>query len=355
MSLILFCFLAENTTYKFKILFLFSNFIGMKKLLGLVLTLVLLMGCDDGDLTVENIDFTTINTSSCGNIIYKINGSELLILNIPQTAFETVFLNEPTAVNAPRTVLVNSANQIIYRGYDGTVNASSFCTPIPPASPVVNEEWKATDGNIEVRTIAVIEDNTDLDFVGGEKINKYRHSILVRNLSFLKPDGTTQIYANFTDLGNFDRPAVALPFAFDTTLEKCPSSNIVYNFVGRETLRLSIDPNLIINAETPAGSPRTGLLSSTLNKLDYYIYNENGDIDANLFCAATPPATPTIIENWTALDGVSGISGIIEVTTSVAGAVFEHEIHIKNAVLRRGNVQFKLADNYFLGTFTTTN
>ncbi len=327
----------------------------MKNFLGLVLVTVLLISCDDGDLTVDNIDFSTVTASSCGNIIYKINGSEILLLNVPQTIFETAFLNEPTGIDAPRFIAVNTENQIIYRGYDGTVAASSFCTPIPPASPVVSEEWIGTDGSIEVRTKAVKVANSNPNLVGGEKIEKYRHSIVIRNLSFLKPDGTTQIYANFTDLGNFDRPAIVLPFAFDNTLERCPSSNTVYNFVGRETLRLLIDPILLTNAETPAGSPRIGLLSSTLNKLDYSIYTDNGIIDANLFCAATPPATPIVIENWTAVDGVSGVSGVIEVTTSVAGNVYEHEIHIKNAVLRRGNVEFKLADDYFLGTLTSTN
>ncbi len=313
------------------------------------------MGCDDGDLTVDNIDFSAVNATSCGNIIYKINGSEVLLLNVPQTIFETAFVNEPTAIDAPRFISVNTVNRIIYRGYDGTVSANSFCTPIPPASPVVNEEWIGTDGIIEIRTIAVKVANSNPNLLGGEKIENYRHSILIKNLSFLKPDGTTQIYEKFSDLGNFDRPAVALPFAFDNTLERCPSSNIVYNFVGRETLRLLIDPVLLTNAETLAGSPRIGLLSSTSNKLDYSIYNDNGIIDANLFCAETQPATPTIIENWVAVDGVSGVSGIIEVTTSVAGNVYEHEIHIKNAVLRKGNVEFKLADDYFLGRLTSTN
>ena len=327
----------------------------MKKLLGLVLGMLLLHGCDDGDLTVDNIDFSTVTASSCGNIIYKINGSEVLILNIPQAGFETAFFNEPTSIDAPRFIPVNTVNRIIYRGYNGNVSPNSFCTPIPPASPVVVEEWIATDGSIEVKTMAVKEDNNDPDFAGGKKINKYRHSILVRNLSFAKPDGTTQIYATFDDLGNFDRPAVALPFAFDSTLEKCTSSNTVYNFAGREAFRLLIDPALLTNAETPAGSPRTGLLSNSVNRLDYAIYNDDGIINTNFFCAATPVAIPTAIENWTAVDGVLGISGIIEVTTTVAGNVFQHDIHIKNAVLRRGNVEFKLADDYFLGALTASN
>ena len=62
----------------------------MKKYL-LISCLLLFIGCDDGDLQIETVDFDSIETiQTCGsvsptasNVLFKINSDEALILTLP--------------------------------------------------------------------------------------------------------------------------------------------------------------------------------------------------------------------------------------------------------------------------------
>ena len=64
----------------------------MKKFLGILVCLLMLNGCDDGDLTIETINFEDVQASSCGETIYKLNGNEALYMKIP--ASFNAFSNE---------------------------------------------------------------------------------------------------------------------------------------------------------------------------------------------------------------------------------------------------------------------
>ena len=304
----------------------------------------LLNGCDDGDLVVDSIDFTDVKAESCNTIVYKMKDSEVLLLDIPNGL---PFANVPTLPDAPRTFPINTTNRVIYRGYDGVITLNSFCTPIPPATPIVNEEWIGTDGTIEIVTVPMYLDNTDPDFVGGKKLTKFVHTIRFLNITFQKPNGP-QLEA-VHKFGNYDTAATNLLFGFDENVEKCAANNLVYNIAGRELITLAIDPALIANVET-LGTPRTGLLGTTTNKLTYTLFNNDGDLESSYVCATATPAIPTALETWDGVNGVSGISGIVEVKTTVSAGVYQHEIRLKNATLQRGSLSFKIADDYLLGT-----
>lgn len=311
----------------------------MKKLFGLLVLALLLNGCDDGELTVENIDFTDVSANHCGNIVYKLKDTEVLFFEVE--SYESAFINDATPEGEPILLEVNDENRIFYRSYNGEITQDNICETIQPTTPTVGEEWEFTGGMIEITTTPVIIPNTEL--TGGEIIQKYRHTIIFRNTT---RNGLLGDYP----FGDYLTDAVVLPFNFDSELANC--DNVIVNTNGSEGIALTIDPALIDNAVTPVGSPRTGLIDGSTNKLIYSLFQSQ--VTADYFCTMPTPATPILREQWIADNGVSGISGIIEVTTTTGGGpgVFQHEIHLKNVRLRRGNSSFLLATDYLLGTLT---
>ena len=165
----------------------------MKKLIVLVASVFMLQACDDGDITLESFNFDTVNIQECtdNNLIFKINGDEMLLINIPESSFA----NEETPDGSPRIVNISSTNQIIYRIYSGTVTSSNICATIPPATPVVQDEWNATGGTIEIITDALYD-------VDGITVIGYTHNIKFVNVNF---SGTSNSFS-FTEytFGNYE-------------------------------------------------------------------------------------------------------------------------------------------------------
>lgn len=165
----------------------------MKKLFVLVASVFMLQACDDGDITLESFNFDNVAIQECGdnNLIFKINNDELLLINIPEASFA----NEETPDGSPRIVAVTATNQIIYRIYSSEVESNSICATIPPASPIVEQEWNATGGTIEIITDALYASD-------GVTITGYTHNIKFVNVNF---SGTTNSFS-FTEynFGNYE-------------------------------------------------------------------------------------------------------------------------------------------------------
>jgi len=319
----------------------------MKRVFSLIIFLLLLNGCDDGNLSLETISFESATTQSCStnNIIYKVKEKEALLLEIPKTSF----VNIPTVPGTPTVINIdNSTYRVVYRFYNGTVVADNICNTIPPATPIVTDQWIATSGQIEITTTTITQAGS---IAGSTVITGYNHHIVFKNITFDKGNGN-QVYETFP-FGDYTTSATSLPFGFDKTVEQCPTSKQIYNYVSGESLTLdNIESGLIINTETPLNTPRTGLIGSVKNKLTYRLYN--GIITSGYFCNTTVPLLPTISEEWNAVDGVSGVSGIIEVTTIKSGTTaYKHTIVIKNATLMKDNSSFKLGDSYIYGDLIT--
>ena len=325
-----------------------SNIKNMKRLLGLLVFTLLFNSCDDGDLTLETISFEDAPTQSCSinNVIYKLKDKESLLLEIPKTSFT----NEPSVVGEPTILDINSTNRVVYRFYDGTVSAINICETIPPATPIVTDQWTAIAGKIQIFTTAIKTTNTTDN---STKITGYNHNIVFKNITFAKNSGT-QVYETFA-FGDYVNQATftPLPFSFTKALKQCPVSKQLYDKNSSEALILDIDPALMLNAATPLNAPRTGLIGATVNKLTYRLFS--GLLTDDYFCNTTYPTTPAISEEWIAVSGVSNVSGIIEVTTTTFGTQFKHTIVLKNVTMKKGNNDFKLADNFIYGEILTTN
>lgn len=322
----------------------------MKKALSLLVLLALLNACDDGDLTQEDISFDEVATQSCttNDIIYKLKQQEALLLEIP----ESTFINEPTPTNAPIELNISTtSNRLVYRFYNGIVATNNICETIAPATPVITDQWTATDGKIQIVTTAIKTTNTANN---STKISGYNHNITFKNVTFAKSNGT-QVYDTFP-FGDYTTSATNLPFNFTQVLEKCTSSNDVYKFNTSEALILNIDPSLIANEATPLNSPRTALIGTTQNTLTYRLFT-GGLVTPAYFCNSSTPTTPTVIQEWNGVAGLSDVNGIIEVTTTTNGPnSFKHTIVLKKVSLKKGSSDFTLGDSYSYGElFTTTN
>mgnify|MGYP003459866574 CR=1 FL=1 len=158
----------------------------MKKLLVLVASVFMLQACDDGDITLESFNFDDVAIQECtdNNLIFKINNDELLLLNIPESSFANV----ETPDGSPRIVPINTINQVIYRIYSENVTSTSICALVPPATPVVEQEWNASGGTIEIITDALYASD-------GITITGYTHNIRFVNVNF---SGTSNLF-NITE------------------------------------------------------------------------------------------------------------------------------------------------------------
>ena len=328
----------------------------MKKYACLLLFALLLNGCDDGDLTVETIDFADVASTSCdttSTLIYKLKSQESLLLQLPPKSIQ----NQPTPDGAPLTYDIDNINyRFFYRAYDGTVAKENICGVIPPKTPNITEEWVATAGKIEIITDAIYKDPAPTD--GHTEIIGYNHNIVFKNITFQKPEGP-QVQAEYV-FGDYktDVTPVVVTFLEPDNAKYCDVQRKVYNNNTANSLVIeNLDPNLIVNVATPVGKPRTSLINidDKTNNLFYRTYNGNLPPPTNTqyYCLDVTPSTPTVKETWVGVTGVTNVSGIIEVTTTNTLNVFKHQVVLKNVTLKKGNSSFKLATTFNLGTVTT--
>lgn len=311
--------------------------------------------CDDGNVEVQVIDFDSVQPQKCSdtNLLYKFNTTDALLFNIGSASvFAATFENEVTPTDVPRTLTISSTdNRVVYRAYNGTVTAGNFCGTILNATPSVTEEWTALSGTAQIVTTAL--KSTDAT-TGFEKITKYNHSITFKNIVFQKPNGV-QTDETLT-FGSYQTAATNLPFGFvqaDLAKSTCTATDTrLLNIKGNESLRLDLTPatyaSLIQSSVTT--TPRTALLNGS-NKLYYQYFNSL--VTNAYFCPTTAPSSPIEIEKWIAADGVSGVSGIIEVSTTTSGNQFQHTVHLRNVRMVRNNSSFNMGTDYVLGYFYT--
>jgi hypothetical protein len=314
----------------------------MKRFLGILFLSLILNSCDDGDLFLEDINFDNATVAKCetNGIIYKLNEKEALLLELPRL----VLPNETKT----QSIIIGGENRVVYRFYDGKVSQENICETIPPATPIVTDQWNATAGIIEIASTPIKKiDETN----NSTRITGYNHFIVLRNITFKKSDGKDQTYPEFV-FGNQVTMATLLPFAFTQALNRCTVSKNIYNFIKSEALTLSnIDPELIKSESTPLNTPRVGLLGTTKNSLVYKSYN--GLLTGDFFCTTTPPLTPTVLQEWKAAAGIANSEGIIEVTTTTFGTGYKHTIILKKAKMTRGEDSFLLGDTYIYGELIT--
>jgi hypothetical protein len=144
-----------------------------------LLFLGLILGCSDGDLQIETIDFDSAPIQYCGtapttdtNILFKISNDEALILNLQ----DGLLVNEASDGTVSSTVPGQS--NVTYRIFSDNVTKSYFCDDIPPADPTVMEEIAAVAGEVLVTTVQSATDTT-----------AYVHTIELSGISLVNDQG----------------------------------------------------------------------------------------------------------------------------------------------------------------------
>ncbi|WP_281234404.1 hypothetical protein [Flavobacterium gelatinilyticum] len=323
----------------------------MKKYACLLVLALLLNGCDDGDLTVDTIDFDSVQTAStCDKttnaLIYKLKSQESLLIQLPQNTIE----NNPSDVGSPRQYTIDNTNyRVVYRAYNGAVATANICGVIPPSTPVVTAEWQASGGIIEIVTTQDLGDPSATD--GGTRIRGYNHVITFKNITYQKP-GTPQTYVE-EDFGTFRTDPENLNFTFAETAKQCSDKKNVYNFNTTSYMMVdNLDPTLIVKEE----GTRSANITTTTNKLAYTTFKSGtGTLTESYFCQSPVPSAPNVFGTW---ESSPATQGTIEVTTTKAGTtniIYTHTITLKNVTLKKDNSNFYLANSFLLGTITETS
>lgn len=132
----------------------------MKKLWILLFALCF-TACDDGDLTLEQLNFDDqpVQTPCGGLLVYKLSAGRTEALLLQLNGQTSSIFTTLTENGAPRLFDVGGNNRIVYRVFDDQVSNNYFCQSIPPASPLVIEEWTGSGGTIQIATTRVQDDN----------------------------------------------------------------------------------------------------------------------------------------------------------------------------------------------------
>lgn len=320
----------------------------MKRFLCMLSLLLFITACDDGDLTVDPIDFSEGAVEKCSfkDVYYKVKGSEMIFIEIPSSNF----VNDQTPIDAPISVPLSSSVKITYRRYASQTSSNNICPTAPDATPNLVEQWTAIDGTVLIRSTAVKSTNST---TGATKITGYVHNITFKNITFDKPNGE-QVQSTIP-FGNYSATNFTpLAFGFDAEADKstCSASdNRIFNFSASEAFIFDSANFSTLFANAVTTTPRTALISAE-NKLTYKLFTTG--INNAYFCPLTPPATPQLSQEWNAENGVEATSGVIEVTTTTLGSSFLHTIHLKRVVMKKGNSDFTLGNDYIFGSFVTT-
>ena len=133
----------------------------MKKLFFSLFIISFYLGCSDGDIIVTDFDFEDQTLQRCTDfdfVFFLINPdvNETLVLQF--TSSEPFFEEEGEV-----EIQLSTNNAIVYRRFDGEITADYFCNAIPPASPLVVEEFVSTAGVARLITQATEQDNDGID------------------------------------------------------------------------------------------------------------------------------------------------------------------------------------------------
>ncbi|MCV6631394.1 MAG: hypothetical protein OIF50_16190 [Flavobacteriaceae bacterium] len=154
--------------------------------------LLLLLGCGDGDLTIETISFDEQDMETCDpptlstRVFFKTKENQSLILELPANLFKNQVSEEDIISN------IGSASKLSYRIFNENVTQTYFCSSLPPSSPLVTEEVVAEAGSVVIKTVS------------GEDPNSFLHSISLKDISFIRENGDRITNLETTNFGGFE-------------------------------------------------------------------------------------------------------------------------------------------------------
>lgn len=165
----------------------------MRKSFFWILCAGMFFSCSDGDLQIETIDFDSAAIQFCTapqtnakNILFKINESEALILELQSGVLNNGVSGETVITEST----VPGQSQVTYRVFSDNVTKNYFCDDIPTVEPIVVDEVEAEDGLVIIETVA---DAEGANFV---------HTISLSGISFVTESGERITNLSISEFGS---------------------------------------------------------------------------------------------------------------------------------------------------------
>lgn len=166
----------------------------MKKILWLFMFACILLSCNDGDIIVTNFDFEDATLQDCTTVtqtvFFKINPNVNESISLVLTTSDVLF----TATGTETFELSEGTNYVSYRLFNDVVTANYFCNPLPPTSPLTNQEYSGTSGTVQLISETTLVDNDGLETVESD-------DVLQEGQGDLDGDGIPNFY-DFDDDGD---------------------------------------------------------------------------------------------------------------------------------------------------------
>jgi hypothetical protein len=309
----------------------------MRKIfMPLIATAMLLAGCDDGDMTFKTFSFTNPISACATNedILYSLNGTEALILNIDRSLLENVeSARDEKNDYIPQEIILGSSTTLTYRNYSDTATADVICNS-GVSAPAIIDEWTS------VGTLAVI--TTPFRDAKTGALLGYDHQITIKNATLRKGDEEITIIDN---LYGSVRDLLGFNFKFTRTNgdpispDRCEDGT-VYVISTTEALQLSFGTTKDYLKDSETSTTETNIDLSLDDDDEVYFRVFAGTISDNYICvsASNPqPVSPAESQRWTAVSGTVKIvsSPYTEVSTGELGT--QHEIRFYNVVFNKTN------------------
>ncbi|WP_158960839.1 hypothetical protein [Myroides fluvii] len=318
----------------------------MKKVYTLVAVLGLfgLSSCNDGKLTYNNIDFSTVTTvNRCSNtgdgakVFYKLKNTEAFIL---VADMDNIMRDE--SVQIVDAEIDGTNTQLAYRKYNGTVASNSICSFPAPSTPVVTEEIPASPGaTLRTQRMVSIKNNDDGELIGDHSVSlTYQYNFTILNANF--KDGDTNIKYDRMPFGTNNYNSNSLGFRFlnnDNTFK-------TINFCTTQGVTLSDKEAMLVQLKEedfPQDNGVKTIALSTDRPLTYRQYARAG-INLNEVCendgdipGNTPANNNRLVENWIATTGEIVITTRWTNPADGAQPKLLHEITLRNVVFSKAN------------------
>lgn len=151
----------------------------------------LFFSCGDNDLEIETINFDSVSLQFCTaprtnakNILFKINETESLILELQSGVLNRGAIGDTVTTESS----VPGQSQLTYRIFSDNVTKNYFCDDIPTVEPKVLDEVEAQGGMVIIETMAL----DSINFV---------HNIRLSGISFVTGKGERITNMNIDEFG----------------------------------------------------------------------------------------------------------------------------------------------------------
>lgn len=333
----------------------------MKKIFCFIVALILLTGCDDGEMTFQKFNFTgTLKECSLKTGTYIMTtGTEALIIDLAATPLVNIESAKNSAGELISRNIALGANALEYRVYTSTVTSDNICNATGDASVTIKDRWQGT-GNLGIVTKKQTDSKGVITFI---------HSITLTDATFTKDGETIRIEDNYL---NTVTTSMGVIFNFANDKEEDPiylnacsiDTNKRYVIKKSEAIVLKFAPGTLNNGD--ALDVRTVTLNSdtnveTANNIMVRVFKGEG-INPNRICTGDGSVTPAEQAQWLAR------SGEVKLKRSLISGVFNYDVYIAKDVafynITTNNGEFftpdpnfpdttgDFADYYYLGRIT---